>query len=808
MLSCPSAVLLAQLGTDLLRGETFATLEGHIDGCPVCQSKLEQLARNDDAGRDQTAPSLPFQDQPPEVPGFEIECELGRGGMGVVYQAFERSLGRRVALKVVRSGPSSGSHDQARWLREARSFARVRHENVVRLYQVGEAGGWLYMVLELVPGGTLEQRLKVPYAPRDAAMLLETIAKAVIAIHREGLVHLDLKPSNILLDAGPDTPRELAVPRVGDFGIAFRSDEPDASLATALLAGPVGTPSYMAPEQVAVDREKLGPSADVYGLGAILYHLLTGHRPFAAAHVIDILDQVRNKEPVSPRRLNPTIPRDLETICLRCLQKVPGRRYSSAEALAGDLRRWLDGRTILARPVSRAEKTWRGCRRRPAVAALAVALMFTLSAGFLGMVLLWRHAEVQRIRAEADFQVANEVLEQIVDLSTGGQSGLTRALAPERLIEMLAQIRRRLRELAARRNDYQALLRQLSFVDRNLCETLMQEGRWDEARSLLEESVADLDAVLRRNPDDHYALTVLSSCLLRFSAVAGQQGRTDEGVMLLRRAVRSAEHRARLAPGVDSIDALARNREALALSLAKQGDLDESWSLMRANRLIFDGFPAGCENPRIVAWRIHVQSDFTRLIEGASSVPSAMSGDGDRARHDPLSRLVSPEANRLPAEVWAELAVEVFDPATHTGTASSMAEVFHPYLCELLSKTASELRRLGRLDEARRVADRLMAFAGRLAARYPNEPDANLALGEAYMQRSKNSWQIKDRAAIERNLKLAIDATQHALALDPNHEVARSQAAQRQRRLKDLLQSKRAANTPDQIGHPASRVGS
>ena len=173
-------------------------------------------------------PRLPGLDKPPVIPGFEIECELGRGGMGVVYQAFEPSLGRRVALKVVRSGPSSGSNDQERWLREARSFARVRHDNVVRLYQVGEAEGWLYMVLELVPGGTLEQRLKVPYAPKDAALLLETIARAVVAIHREGLVHLDLKPSNILLDAGPETPRELAVPRVGDFGIAVRSDEPDA----------------------------------------------------------------------------------------------------------------------------------------------------------------------------------------------------------------------------------------------------------------------------------------------------------------------------------------------------------------------------------------------------------------------------------------------------------------------------------------------------------------------------------------------------------------------------------------------------
>jgi hypothetical protein len=464
---CPTDAMLARLGDDSFAGSSVSALERHIDECPSCQGKLDRLVKDDAGPELVSSPRLPGSDDPPRIPGFVIERELGRGATSVVYQARQPSLNRRVALKVVRSGPAAGSREHARWMREAKSSSRVRHENVVRLYQVGEANGWLYLVLELVPGGTLQEGIAVAYSPTDGARLVATIAGAVAAIHAEGLLHLDLKPSNILLDRPPEAQRERATPRVGDFGIAFPWNDPDATATMTGRSGPLGTPRYMAPEQIAGDRKLMGPAADIYGLGTILYQVLTGHPPFSAASVTAVFEQIQNHEPVPPRRLNPAVPRDLETICLKCLQKDPGRRYASAEALADELHRCLEGRPIVARPVSPFEKTWRACRRRPAVAALGACLALTLCAGFFGMLLLWRHAEAQRRRAEADFKMMSDVLGQIVEINASGDY-LPKAADPEGLISSLQQTRECLVGVAASRPDGALISRHLAFVNKRL----------------------------------------------------------------------------------------------------------------------------------------------------------------------------------------------------------------------------------------------------------------------------------------------------------------------------------------------------
>ena len=400
----------------MLGDATFAAIEQHIENCPLCKPILDRLAHELPA----VPLILPGPERAPSIPGFAIQHEVGRGAMGVVYLAIEEGLDRLVALKVL---PAAVGRDESpgprrRWLREARAISSVRHPNIVPLYDHGQADGWFYLVLEYVPGGTLKRRLAEPLPPRVAAGLVETIARAVQCIHGKGLLHLDLKPSNILLDGEDDAPWDRVVPRVSDFGLALSDRDDEAGPSETSLAGPRGTPSYMAPEQANASWGQIGPATDIHALGAILYELLTGRPPFQGSSTQQTLDQVRSREPMPPRRLIAKIPRDLETIALKCLEKPPSRRYASAGEMADDLRRWLDGRPIAARPASALEKACRWCCRRPAVAALAGMLVLTLLVGFLMLSTLLRRSEWQRLRSEASYHGASRSLDQLLETLT------------------------------------------------------------------------------------------------------------------------------------------------------------------------------------------------------------------------------------------------------------------------------------------------------------------------------------------------------------------------------------------------------
>jgi serine/threonine protein kinase len=289
----------------------------------------------------------PADEWPPrDVPGYEILEELGRGGMGVVYKARHLRLGRVVALKTITTGRFAGPTERARFQVEARSVARLQHPHIVQVYEVGEQEGCPYVTLEFVDGGNLERRLADrPFAADEAARLIQTLARAIHAVHRLGIVHRDLKPANVLLTAD-------GVPKIGDFGLAkLLGDEPDAVVATTLTrtGAVLGTPGYMAPEQAAGQVRAIGPATDIHALGVVFYELLTGHRPFRGPSLMETLDQIRNQEPTPPRALRPGLPRDLETICLKCLKKGPQDRYPDAESLADDLGRYLQGEPIRAR---------------------------------------------------------------------------------------------------------------------------------------------------------------------------------------------------------------------------------------------------------------------------------------------------------------------------------------------------------------------------------------------------------------------------------------------------------------------------
>jgi WD40 repeat protein/serine/threonine protein kinase len=400
------------------RGE-YRQIEDYLRDYPELTSadpEAPETARTD-------APRTEF----PEVQGYEILSELGRGGMGVVYLARQVDLNRVVALKMILSGAYAGPEARARFRAEAEAAARLQHPGIVSLYAVGEQEGRPYCVMEYVPGGSLAQSLAgTPRPARWAAALVESLARAVQYAHDHRIVHRDLKPANILLVSGGVVSGEwsgsgaattthhspLITPKIADFGLAKQLNGADSPAVAETPSGEIlGTPSYMAPEQAEGKRQAISPAVDIYALGAILYELLTGRPPFRGASALETLEQVRSQEPVSPSRLQPRLPRDLVTICLKALAKAPARRYPRAGDLADDLRRFLEGRPIHARPVSVREKWWRWCRRNPGVAVLAAAVVLLVLGGFAGVTWQWWRAEANRQQAEEARQRAEDTAE-------------------------------------------------------------------------------------------------------------------------------------------------------------------------------------------------------------------------------------------------------------------------------------------------------------------------------------------------------------------------------------------------------------
>ena len=303
---------------------------------------------------------------------YELIEEIARGGMGVVYRARQLSLNRTVALKLMRPGSLASEAEVQRFLAEAEAAASLQHPNIVAIHEVGEQDGLQYFSMDYVEGHTLAETMRrQPLSAETAARYVKTIAEAINYAHQRGILHRDLKPSNVLIDQSGNV-------RITDFGLAKRITEDSGLTASGAV---MGTPSYMPPEQAAGQKAKLSPASDVYALGAILYDLLTGRPPFQAETSLDTLLLVLNANPVSPRLLNPKLPRDLETICLKCLEKEPRKRYSTAQELADDLDRFLKREPIRARPISVVNRGWRWCCRNPwpTVAAVALAVLVTVA---------------------------------------------------------------------------------------------------------------------------------------------------------------------------------------------------------------------------------------------------------------------------------------------------------------------------------------------------------------------------------------------------------------------------------------------
>jgi serine/threonine-protein kinase len=571
-------------------------LAAELEECLAEEERMHALAAPlREVARAATVAALPAPPGPAagdraDLPGPFGDCELleeiGRGGMAVVYRARQKGLGRLVALKLFRADLPNREGDLQRFRHEAEVVAQLDHPRIVPVYEVGEQRGHLFFTMKLLEGGGLDDHLAdFAEAPREAARLVAAVARAVHHAHQRGILHRDLKPSNILLGAGP--PCE---PHVSDFGLAKRVG---IDLGLTHSGAVLGTPSYMAPEQAL--GQQVTTATDVYGLGAVLYALLTGRAPFQAGSVLQTLERVKERAPEPPRRHNPKVARDLETICLKCLRKEPHRRYASAAALADDLEHFLDGRAIQARPVGPIERATRWAGRQPVVAGLVLALACALTTG-LGLVLYqWQRAqsayaaaadqrdeaqasrelaEGRRLTAEASakdaferkadadhsLRLAHEVVKDFTTrLSEGGELE-AHGLEPLRL-ELLRKAQRYFGQFIERRGTDPAFRHELLEASAGLANILRLTGSAEEALVAYGRALALAEALARDEPGNAALRLAQAQVHNHIGACHGSLGRRDEALASLRRA------QAVLAEGLRAHPKHAGLRDELASTL-------------------------------------------------------------------------------------------------------------------------------------------------------------------------------------------------------------------------------------------------
>jgi eukaryotic-like serine/threonine-protein kinase len=796
-----------------LAGPTEATIRGTPPSPPASQS--EATAMLPSAPSDLTVVPPPTQPKPSideptmqqtadtrpaaatvrpvvAIPGYEMLGELGRGGMGVVYKARHRKLNRLVALKMVLSGEFARPIDVERFNSEALRLAKVQHPNIVHIYDVGEYAGRPYFAMEYVDGGTLAGHLAGrPQPPRDAARLAETLALAVHAAHQRGIVHRDLKPANVLLVTrepsstthhSPLTTHQL---KIADFGLAKETEEGS----TTSTIGILGTPSYMAPEQAAGRSHEVGPAADVYSLGTILYEMLAGRPPFRGRTPRETIEMVLKDEPPGLRTTRPEVPRDLEVVCLKCLQKDPARRYPSAQHLAEDLRRFLDGRPTIGRPVGTAERLWMWAKRRPAMAALAATIavslvtLLLLGAYFNGLLRHERDVardernEAQRQRqiaqdnaalAEARFRQSKQAVDRYYSEVSENVLLDEPGLEPLRLTLLgLARdyyagfIRERCDDPTVRADMARGLFR--------LAQITGDVGQRAEAVTLLEQARDQFKRLLDATPDDrglraeladtNYHLGRLNRALLRLDPADAAYGsaletwralRDDSAPVVPPAKVPEAEI-ARVMLGIGNVAlersqfevALAHYLDAVAIHerlAAKyptaephRRDLAVTW-----NNIAVLHFRAS-DPARAIAARRKSLEVYTRLTE---DIPHR-----DRLRHD-LAQAewnLGNDFHRMgnPAEsaTWFDKAAAEWERLHQTHPA---VRIYTAGLANARFSGSQVAELLAREGDADRFLSQALALREKLAAEAPNDLDVQADVATCVAERADRLWKRGD----------------------------------------------------------------
>ncbi|QEH31691.1 Serine/threonine-protein kinase PrkC [Aquisphaera giovannonii] len=808
---CPSDASLRRLADDDHDPAGFAEKEAHVAGCEACRGRLGRLAwevRTPPAGPPHEGrPAGP----PPRIDGFEVLRELGRGGMGIVYLARQHSLGRLVALKLVPGGAGPGEAARTarrRWLREARATAGVRHPHIVQLHGCGEDGGRLFLTMEYIPGGSLKERLDAsPPSPREAARLMEAVARAVGHIHSAGQLHLDLKPSNILLDGEPGGPWEAAIPKVADFGLSLTAEslsDPDLS-----QHSPRGTPTHMAPEQATGDVAALGPAADVWALGVLLYRLLAGRNPFQAASHIETIERVRHDAPAPLRRLNPKVPRGLEAVALKCLEKDPSRRYPAGADVADDLRRWLDGRDVLARRGSTARRAWRGLRRLTPAGLMAVVLAGTAG---LGTMLAVPLAEARRARAAerpaAHLRVVEHLENQIL-----AEIREKRSASAEELDASIGLLREQVASLRAGGRLDAAIVLGYSQIEDYVVSRYRGDGRFDEARALDRRRLDLLRECRRRDPGEPRYANEAAHALLSLGTVELEAGRLEEALDDFDLA--AAEILAAPARDADLLATAVCLSASYALVLDAAPDVAGSRPGARAgagqSALLghFRDLEAG--SPDVALFRACLLADRARSTTAgglSGSIPACrlIPGGGRRsvAGEDLLAlglyqwylrevrysealaagrpsgpSAIGREADRIAGGLmrWRD------DPrGTDPALGAALRGMHNAFATD-----ATRRRGAGDIAGAERAIGLFDGIAGRVVRDRPGWAQGYAFLAEARMQDYKNGWKRGDPPdALRLRLRDSIGAIRRGLAIEPSNAELRAMLLDKETRLAGL----------------------
>jgi serine/threonine-protein kinase len=692
-------------------------------------------------GPDQPPPTIPDEldgaviDRPATVAGYEILGVLGRGTMGVVYKARQRGLNRVVALKMILAAEHSSPDELARFRGEALALAELHHPNIVQIYEVGEERGQPFFSLEYVEGGSLAKKIDgVPQPPAEAAVLVRALAAAMESVHGLGIVHRDLKPANVLLTAAGE-------PKISDFGLVkWLADDDGQTQSGSIL----GSPGYMAPEQAEGRNREVGPLADVYGLGAILYHLLTGRPPFRAATVLDTLQQVRTQEPIPPSQFQPKLPRDLETICLKCLEKDPAKRYATAGELAADLRRFEAGEAIRARPVGRAEMLWRWARRNPRVAALSGAVALLVVAWSITSTWLYRRARANErtaIRAAAEAR-ENEVL--------------ARHNAEE--ARRHAERARTNEELARRRSELAAATAQDAFNRMiRLGEQVLRrlQARHDPARAEAQwlRLREDLAGMLQKELVP-IANRIEGQGVTPFGLAAMHQGLGD----LLRRCGQGEEARRQFRRTVELIEPVARAQPDNDVARANLGVMHQR---LGEAALEFDGDAREALGEFRLAW------DLQETIARQPRSKNYSKADNHRLlSHAALKLGLAELGLGHPAEAHAHF-LTAWDNRKAWTQAAPQDVAARSYLSEAELWLGVACSRLDRLTESRQHLDQALRISDDLASRFPGQAGfkadvavIHAAYGDALLRRG-------DDAEAEKALGRALQHAEAALAQNP-----------------------------------------